>query len=93
VALALTPALSPKKRERNARTFDDSPILAASADSVLFIMKRTERRPKDLRISRHKTRGINLPLLGERAGVRADVDVNSTAYGLIEPAGRFAFQI
>jgi hypothetical protein len=67
--LALTPPLSPRERERIVTVLDNFSILIAVTDFVSLAGRCA--------ITRHmvllKTRRMILPLLGERAGVRADV--------------------
>jgi hypothetical protein len=67
--LALTAALFPGKRERTVTLPDHFSILMAVTDSVSLAVRRTTTR----HIAWLKTRRMILPLLGERAGVRADV--------------------
>jgi hypothetical protein len=67
--LALTPTLSPGERERNITLLDYFTTLAAVADSMSFEVKRTTTRDN----ASLKTRRTIPPLLGERAGVRADI--------------------
>jgi hypothetical protein len=71
--LARTPALSPGERERIVTVLDNFSILIAIADSVSLVVGRTTTQ----HIAWLKTRRIILPLLGERAGVRADVVLGS----------------
>ena len=75
--LALTPALGLKSRFRigtrervsSVTTPDNFPILGAVTDFVSSAVRGTTTRP----VARLKTRRMIPPLLGERAGVRADV--------------------
>jgi len=67
--LALTPALSPKERERIVTFPDNFSTLFAIADSMSFEVRRTTTLDNALL----KTRRTIPPLLGEMAGVRADV--------------------
>jgi hypothetical protein len=67
--LALTPALSPGERVSSVTTPDNFPILGAVTDFVSSAVRGTTTRP----VARLKTRRMIPPLLGERAGVRADV--------------------
>src|ERR1035437_986917 len=72
--LVLTPALSPGERGRTVTLPDHFSILMAVTDSVSLAVRRTTIR----HIAWLKTRRMILPLLGERAGVRADVILDST---------------
>ena len=71
--LALTPALSPRERERIGAVLDNFLILIAVTDPVSLVVRHTTTQ----HIAWLETRRIILPLLGERAGVRADVILGS----------------
>jgi hypothetical protein len=67
--LALTPALSPGERVSSVTSPDNFSILGTVTDFVSSAVRRTVTQP----VARLKTRRMIPPLLGERAGVRADV--------------------
>jgi tetratricopeptide (TPR) repeat protein len=66
---ALTPALSPREREYNRTLSDNSSAFIAIAHSVLLTVRCTTTRL----VGWLKAWRMALPLLGERAGVRASV--------------------
>jgi hypothetical protein len=71
VGVHARPHPSPLPRGEGERftSLDNFSILVAIADSVSFAVRHRITQP----IAWFKTRRIILPLLGERAGVRADV--------------------
>jgi tetratricopeptide (TPR) repeat protein len=69
---ALTPALSPTERGKRLASPDNSSILTNLTDFMLSAMKSAIL----WRAKSHKSRTTILPLLGERAGVRASVNAN-----------------